>query len=410
MKSDLDRLMEKYKLDVIFVYGDESPNMQRNYLMNGADAGGHVVKVRGHDPVAIVNGMEVDEAAKSGLKVHTWEDFGWSALFQQYKTDRPGLERAAMAAIFEKLNLAGRVGFYGTADVNHLAWLIHEVFPTLPNVEVVYAHDAIALFQDTYETKDAAEIGQLKEAARLCAEVVRATWDFIADHRADSDGYVVDAAGAQLTIGAVKQFIRARNLERGLENADGMIFAQGRDAGVPHSSGEDDQALRTGQSIVFDYFPRLTASGYFHDMTRTWSIGHATPEVQQAYDHVMEAFNIVSDSIKVGDDGSLYQGRVCDVFEAHGHPTPRSKPGTNEGYVHSLGHGLGLNIHEAPSLGMVSRGGALARGNVFTIEPGLYYPDRGFGIRVEDTVYFDENGTLHVLTDFPYDLVLPLKG
>jgi Xaa-Pro aminopeptidase len=77
--------------------------------------------------------------------------------------------------------------------------------------------------------------------------------------------------------------------------------------------------------------------------------------------------------------------------------------------VHSLGHGLGLNVHEAPRLSDKSSD-TLAPGNVFTIEPGLYYPERGLGVRIEDTVYFDETGTLHTLTNFPYDLVLPLKG
>ena len=315
-----------------------------------------------------------------------------------------------MSAIFDKLEISGRVGFYGTADVSHTMWLTHDVLSQLPNIEVVYDHAAGQLFENAYETKDPDEIASLKEAARLSGEVVAATWDFISHHHADSEGNVVDVNGSPLTIGAVKRFIRLQELERGLENAAGMIFAQGRDAAIPHSSGEDTQTLRTGQSIVFDFFPRLVESGYYHDMTRTWSIGFAEPEIQAAYDQVMSAFQIVTDSLQVGNDGSLYQQRVCDLFEASGHPTPRTHPGTMEGYVHSLGHGLGLNIHEAPHLGMYPYGGALAPGNVFTIEPGLYYPDRGYGIRIEDTVYFDQNGTLHTLTKFPYDLVLPLKG
>ncbi len=409
MKSDLDRLMQKYTIDAIFVYGGEEPNMIRSYLMNGA-GGLFVVKKRGEEPIAIVSPMEIDEAAKSGLKVYTPFDFGTADIRQRVKEDHAAFNREFMIAIFEKLGLSGRVGFYGTADVMRLIWLATEVFPKLPNVQIVHDHAAIELFQDAYETKDPDEIAKLKEAARLSAEVVKATWDFISHHHADSDGNVVDVNGNALTIGAVKRFIRLQNMERGLENTDGMIFAQGRDAGIPHSSGQDTQTLRTGQSIVFDYFPRLIDGGYFHDMTRTWSIGFAEPEIQAAYDQVMVAFNLVSDAVKVGDDGSLYQGLVNDLFEAHGHKTGRSHPGTMEGYVHGLGHGLGLNIHEAPHMGNYSYGNALAPGNVFTIEPGLYYPERGYGIRVEDTVYFDQDGVLHHLTDFPYDLVLPLKG
>ncbi len=410
MKSDLDRLMQKYAIDVIFVYGGEEPNMQRAYLMNGVHANGYVIKKQGEAPIAIVNGMERDEAAKSGLTIHTWEDYNFGELYKQHKDDRAAFERALLGTVFEKLGVRGRVGLYGTADVMRLTWLLREVFPTLPNVEIVADHAAIDLFQNAYETKDPNEIARLQEVAQRASAVMRATRDFISQHRAAKDGIVVDEDGEALTVGDVKQFVRQQNLENNLENSAGLIFAQGRDAGIPHSSGQDDQILHTGQSIVFDYFPRDTESGYFHDVTRTWSIGYAEPEIQTVYDQVLEAFHIVNDSAKVGDDGSIYQNRVCDVFESHGHPTTRSKPDTHEGYVHSLGHGLGLNIHEAPHFGIYPRGGILAAGNVFTIEPGLYYPDRGYGVRIEDTVYFDEQGVLRTLTDVPYDLVLPLNG
>jgi Xaa-Pro aminopeptidase len=166
--------------------------------------------------------------------------------------------------------------------------------------------------------------------------------------------------------------------------------------------------LQVGRAIVFDYFPRLSENGYFHDMTRTWVLGRAPVAVQRAYDDVMGIFHKVMKSLKVGQPGSKYQEMTLDFFEERGHPTQRSHPGTMKGYVHSLGHGLGLNVHEAPGLSVYSKA-KLAPGNVVTVEPGLYYPELGYGVRVEDTVYFDAKGKLHNLTDFPYDLVLPLK-
>ena len=410
MRADLDRLMTELNIDVLYVLGGEEPNSYRRYLMNGADANGHVIKRRGEAPVAIVNPMEVDEAAHSGLKIYTPYDFGMGDLQKQYRGDRESIQRHYLANVFKTLNLSGRVVFFGTADVHYLLWLAQTVLPTLENVEVVADLSADKLFKAAYRTKDTAEIEQLKRAAALSAQVVRATHTFLTGLYGHDDGSVTDADQQPVTIGAVKRFIGRQLNEYGLENANGeMIFAQGRDAGVPHSSGQDDQPLRTGQSIVFDFFPRLTASGYFHDMTRTWSLGYATPEVQAAYDQVMEAFQMISDTLKVGDDTSLYQGLTCDVFERYGHQTPRTHPGSSSGYVHSLGHGVGLNIHEAPSFSTFSSDEQIEPGNVITIEPGLYYPDRGFGIRVEDTVYVDDQGTIQTLTDFPYDLVVPLK-
>src|SRR5258708_39031936 len=144
-------------------------------------------------------------------------------------------------------------------------------------------------------------------------------------------------------------------------------------------------------------------------MTRTWCINTAPAEVQAAYDDVMLAFRASVKALKVGEPGRSYQNMVCDYFESKGHPTSRSHPVTMSGYVHGLGHGLGLNIHEAPGMGSFSQD-VLQPRNVFTVEPGLYYPERGFGVRLEDTGYFDGAGTLHTLTEFPHDLILPLKG
>jgi Xaa-Pro aminopeptidase len=113
---------------------------------------------------------------------------------------------------------------------------------------------------------------------------------------------------------------------------------------------------------------------------------------------------------KAGTPTNTVQKMVCEFFEANGHPTVLNTPGTTKGYVHSLAHGLGLNVHEAPYFPTFSEKYHLKPGNVFTIEPGLYYPDEGYGVRIEDTVYLNEKGELETLTDCPYDLVIELKG
>ena len=98
------------------------------------------------------------------------------------------------------------------------------------------------------------------------------------------------------------------------------------------------------------------------------------------------------------------------MLEEFGHPTVRSHPGTTNGYIHSIGHGVGIEIHESPRFSLNNNDDVLKVGNVITIEPGVYYPEKGFGIRVEDTIYAAEDGTFHSLTPMTKDLVLPLKG
>jgi Xaa-Pro aminopeptidase len=237
---------------------------------------------------------------------------------------------------------------------------------------------------------------------------MREMLNFIRDHRVEGDT-LMKSDGAPLTVGDVKRFGRSRLLVHELEDPEGMIFAIGRDAGVPHSRGEADAPLRLGQSIVFDFFPCEAGSGYFHDMTRTFCLGYAPPEVQKVYDDVRECFERVMQALEPGAPTRRYEELVCDVFEAQGHNTTRKDSVKQEGYVHSLGHGVGLNIHEQPSFGLSKSNQSVLRpGAVFTLEPGLYYPEQGLGVRLEDTVYLDESGQFHSLTDFPKELVIEM--
>jgi Xaa-Pro aminopeptidase len=108
---------------------------------------------------------------------------------------------------------------------------------------------------------------------------------------------------------------------------------------------------------------------------------------------------------------NAYQERTCDLFEAMGHSTPRKDPQTTNGYVHSLSHGVGLNIHEKPFCGRAKDGSQVLRpGSVFTVEPGLYYPEKGMGVRLEDTYFVNSAGKIEKFVEYPMNLVLPIKG
>jgi Xaa-Pro aminopeptidase len=408
MKADLDRLMQSRDLNALIVAGDESPNPFRYYLSNGARiSDGLVFKLRGAEPVLIVNGMETDEAAKSGLQVLSYHDLNYSALIKAANGVRALAEVGMWDELLRRFDVPqGKIGVYGTGDLGVFTAFLPELAARCPHYQFVGELD-LSIFDEAFLTKDADELARIQSVAARTSEVLRETWDFIASHRAHGE-LVVDAEGAPLTIGAVKRFLRRALFERELEE-HGTIFAQGRDAGMPHSRGEESDALRLGQAVVFDLFPRELGGGYYHDSTRTWCIGYAPDAVQRAYDEVMTAFRIAQDSFEVGMPAKAMQEPVQDYFEGRGHATSRSQPGTTNGYVHSLGHGVGLNIHERPSLSHLSQD-TLQRGNVISVEPGLYYPDQGFGVRVEDLFFIDQDGALVSLTDFKHDLILPLRG
>ncbi len=408
MKSDLDQLMITRELDGLIIECSEAFSAERDYLTGGVQiTGGKIVKKPGTAPILIVNPMEIEEGKKSGLRTLTLTDLGWQDLVKAAEgvwvnAEVPFWERCLQAAGIE----AGKIGIYGVGSLNEILDVVARVGAAYPRYQFS-GESGMTIFEEAYLTKDADEIARLTSIGARTAEVLAETWDYIASHRAEGET-VVKADGAPLLIGDVKRFVRRALLDRELEE-HGMIFAQGRDGGFPHSRGESREALRLGQAIVFDLFPRELGGGYFHDCTRTWSIGYASDDVLRAYDEVVEAFDMAVEVIRPGMATKAVQEAVQTYLEDKGHKTTRSHPGTNEGYVHSLGHGIGMNIHERPSLSHLSND-VFAVGNVVTIEPGLYYPDRGFGMRVEDSYYLSADAGLVSLTPFHRDLVIPLNG
>ncbi len=409
MKSDIDRLMQERDLDALIVAGGEEFNTIRYYLTNGAHiTRGTIVKLRDKDALLVCNGMELEEAQKSGMRIKTDGEAGSYDILKDadYDTSK------ATARLWKKLLvdeglLAGRVGLYGTWQVNTTIAIYNMLLDEASEYEFV-AESSPTLFTDAMLTKDADELERIKSVAERTNEAMSVAWDYIASLSADGD-YVVDADGKKVTIGDIKSLVIRELMARGLEDT-GMIFAQGRDAGFPHSRGEADMPLQIGKPIVFDLFPRELGGGYHHDMTRTWCIGYAPKEVQDIYDTVMEAFDISVETYGLNKSTFHMQEAVLDYFESKGHPTTRTDSGTMKGYVHSLGHGVGIDIHESPSISHVRRDDIFQIGNAVTIEPGLYYPEDGIGVRVEDFFVVDKNGELVSITPFRKDLVIPIEG
>jgi Xaa-Pro aminopeptidase len=409
MKQDLDPLMAERGIDTAVVTGSGSNNPSMYYMVNGAHLGGGIlVKRRGQEPTLIHYPIERDEAAKSGLATLDMTHFDYTGLLRESEN---ALEATVKLyrKIFDELDVTGRVAFYGMAEQGRSYALLKSLDEALDGVTIggEYEND---IFTAARATKEAGEVARMRQVGRATATVMREMIDFIRDHRVvrRAEGEVlVKSDGEPLTIGDVKRFGRSRLFVHELEDPEEMIFAIGRDAGVPHSRGEAESPLCLGQSIVFDFYPCEMGGGYFHDMTRTFCLGYAPPEVQKVYDDVRECFEQVMAALESGALTRRYEELVCDVFEAQGHNTHRLDREKQEGYVHSLGHGVGLRLHERPAFGLSpSNQDVLRPGAVFTVEPGLYYPDKGLGVRIEDTVYLDQDGQFHSLTDFPKELVI----
>ncbi|MGC9396071.1 MAG: M24 family metallopeptidase [Anaerolineae bacterium] len=409
MQRDLDTLMTDRDLDAIVVSGKVMGNPPLIYLLNGARmTQALLVKKRGETPRLIASPIEREEAAATGYPVILSSRYNYAELLQQHDGDVLAASVAYQAAIFADLGVTGRVGIYGYRDQGNAYAFFKALDAALPAIEIVGEIDT-NLIEEARATKDAAEVARIREVGRRTAEVVRQTVTFLQGHVVGKDETLRHATEDRaLTVGDVHTHIHRLITLQGLEDSEGFIFAAGRDAGVPHNHGTLDMPLRLGETIIFDIYPR-EPSGYFFDMTRTFCLGYAPEAAVNLYCDVMDCVAHLRAALKAGEETRSYQQMACAFFEARGYPTIGSDPATLAGYVHGLGHGVGLDIHEAPSFfDYEGNSVCLTPGHVFTLEPGLYYPDLGMGCRIEDTLWLDERGEVCNLTDYPYDLVVPM--
>lgn len=402
MKSDLDALMRARNLDALIVLGNAEHNPPMYYLTGG----GHVnkavlIKKRGDAPVLYCNAMERDEAEKSGLKIVPQRT---GAMDELAKRPKEILNECGITG--------GRVGVFGHTDLGMSLHILEAVKAEMPELELLGESWDDSLFMYAMETKDESEVDRIRKMGKLTVAVVGKVRDYLTSCDVRDDEVLLKEDGSPLSVGDVHSKIRLWVAEMGAELPSGFIFAVGRDAGVPHSSGNPADLMRLGQTIVFDIYPAEAGGGYYYDFTRTWSLGYAAPEAQKLYNEVKDVYEKVIENMDMNAVFKDYQKLVCDEFNQNGHNTPMHTEGVlTEGYVHSLGHGIGLNIHERPwSRHTASDDNRLKPGTVFTIEPGLYYPEKGMGIRIEDSYWMRPDGTLEKLVEYPYDFVLPMNN
>lgn len=239
--------------------------------------------------------------------------------------------------------------------------------------------------------KTPAEIRAIEAAQRATEEAVHAAFDLL--RRSRIRGHKVYHKGEVVTSELLKRVINVSLMERNCI-AKNTIVACGDQGCDPHNRGTGP--IRPDQTIIFDVFPRSGDSHYFADQTRTVVKGKATPAVRRLYAAVLEAQEVGIAAVKHGVNGRAVHEEVKKVFDRLGYKTePRN--GKMVGFFHGTGHGVGLDIHEAPSVG--SRDSILETNAVVTVEPGLYYFGVG-GVRIEDMVLVTKNGCRN-LTKFP---------
>ncbi len=239
--------------------------------------------------------------------------------------------------------------------------------------------------------KTAQEIAWVEATQRATEEAVTFAHDAL--RSAIPQNGVLWLDGEPLTSERVKKLINVKLMERDCV-AQHTIVAGGEQACDPHNEGSGP--LPADRSIIFDVFPRHAASRYFADMSRTVVRGRPSGELRKLYETVKDAQEEAISQVHDGADGAKIHRGICERFEAAGYKTGLVN-GRMQGYFHGTGHGVGLDIHEAPRIGKT--GSTLQEGHIVTVEPGLYYPGLG-AVRIEDMVLVTKDGCRN-LTNYP---------
>jgi Xaa-Pro aminopeptidase len=253
------------------------------------------------------------------------------------------------------------------------------------------------LFENRRRSKNATEIAGLRRAQRACEEALDVARAMLRD--ASGDG-MLRHEGEPLT----SERIKARMQQVFVEHralADDFIVAHGAQGAVGHDMGSGP--ISTGESVVFDLWPRDAETAVYTDMTRTYVVGDVPDEIREYHRLCKEALDRTTEAVKPGVNGRDLMQIACDIFAAKGYPTQLTKkPGEvlDSGFFHGLGHGVGLEVHERPWMSVV--GDDLVPGDVITLEPGLYRAGYG-GVRLENILLVTDDGA-ETVTQYPYDL------
>jgi Xaa-Pro aminopeptidase len=254
-------------------------------------------------------------------------------------------------------------------------------------------------FDDRRRVKTEAELEGMRRAQRAAEAGMDTVRDLLRRSHANGDGLVLD--GEPMTVERVKSAMSQTFAAHGA-TADEFIVAPGAQGAVGHDMGSGP--IHAGAPIVVDLWPRDNESFIYCDMTRTFVVGDVPDDVREWHRLCKKALDRAISEIKDGADGRAIFDGTCEIFEAAGEPTQRTKEqgkALSSGFFHGLGHGVGLEVHEEPGMGLAAKL-PLVAGDVVTVEPGCYRQGYG-GVRLEDLVLVTADGAEN-LTRYPYDL------
>jgi len=391
MLIDIDKEMQARGVDGIIVLGDTTlANPDLTYVVGGSLArGGIYFKRIGNDPLLLTSNLDVATARKYQIvkQTKTFTDFGYEKLTAKHGRDNAYPRLIKM--ILDQLGIRGKVALFGRSDLAGGIYLADQLRKI--GVRIV-GEKSPTILESARETKTTNEMLLIRDIGRKTGRIVDHTIDTLRNLQ-NRSGHLYSGK-QRATVGLVKEWIAIALAKEGLIAPEGTIFAPGAASADPHNAGNPRQELKPGKPIVFDIFPQ-SERGYWFDLTRTFVLGRADAKTIKLFETVKEAQVAALESMKESASCKQVMMNACKVIELNGYRTLRElyrgeTTNVTSGFIHSLGHGVGLTIGERPYLSLLSTE-RLTNNQVVTVEPGIYLPGFG-GVRIEDTVAITRNG------------------
>lgn len=392
--------MKKKDIDWIILSGERQKSTDIRYFLKDLTFASPIILIKkGEEPIIIHNILESEEALQSKAKTICRDEIVSRDEIRKLSSSQDQTEIFIKKCI-EKFGISGKILLLGNQSFQR-AFMIYEIMQKIDRIKLADIKD-FDIMKKVREVKTDDEIEKIQSVSTKVSGIYKEIRNLLKDGII-KDSLLFDKSGKPIKLGDIRHLVEKTIAEQGLSGTEIPIISMGEEAASPHMAGNVEMQVKEGSPIVIDIFPNDNKTGYFSDMTRTFCVGKTSDYVKTLYNQVKEAYEIGKKSVKLSYKTNITDIAVSDFFIQKGHKTSRDNAGTKEGYIHSLGHGVGLDVHESPGLSFISND-IFKKMSVFTIEPGLYYKSKSAGIRLEDTFYIDHNGNLKNLTSFPMKL------
>ena len=383
MRRDLDGILAEKGAEALLLYSESFKNSDIYYLTKFVAPDPFIfLKKVDADPVLVVNQMEYPRARKQSIvkEVRSYPEYKYLEVVQSAKDPNLGTMKFIANVVKKEFGADTKI------------CVAHD-FPAMAadmlRVEGLTVKPMFDLVEKARETKDIDEIDEIRTVQAVAEKVTAEAIDLIANADIGANGRLI-LKKETLTVGKLKAFFGHKFLDYGCIMEEDIIVACGPKGSDPHYFGDPQDILKAHQPIILDIVPRSVQKRYWADLTRTIVKGKAATKVKKMFDTVLEAKSASMDAIQGGVLGSEVYNVCCDVLEKAGYETTRGGKQITRGLTHSLGHGVGLDIHEGPRMSELYKF-PLEEHNIVTVEPGLYDPDIG-GLRIEDIVEVTKTG------------------